>query len=358
MKILFVTGRAHFPQSVGGVQSSTDSSIRMLEGRGHSCAVACSLWGKGLFALRTRLKMKLSRRSYAKDEINGYSTYRAWNPVDHIVPIAREFGADVAVVQHQSTVPFVRALSNARIPVAVYLRNLEFSELEGDLRDLPRDVRYIANSRFTAGSYGKVFGIDATVLPPLVDAEKYRTDPTGKRVTMINPAREKGIDVFLTLAERCPDIPFTIVQGWGLPDDAAARIAAISRGADNVRLLPRTDDMRAVYAQARIVLAPSQWEEAWGRVASEAQVSGIPVIGSDRGGLPEAIGPGGLIVRHDAPAEEWEAALRSLWEDDGSWQRYSDAAKKHAARAEMAVSGHVDILHSVLEGALGAAGRR
>ena len=38
-------------------------------------------------------------------------------------------------------------------------------------------------------------------------------------------------------------------------------------------------DMRSVYAKCRILLAPSVWEEAYGRVVTEAQISGIPVVG-------------------------------------------------------------------------------
>src|SRR5262249_21620774 len=62
-------------------------------------------------------------------------------------------------------------------------------------------------------------------------------------------------------------------------------------------LRERTDDMRTVYCDTRILLVPSQWEdETWGRVVSEAQLSGIPVITSDRGGLPESVGPGGIVL--------------------------------------------------------------
>ena len=53
----------------------------------------------------------------------------------------------------------------------------------------------------------------------------------------------------------------------------------------------------------KILLAPSKWEEAWGRVASEAHCSGIPVVGSRRGGLPEAIGEGGIVLDYDAPLD-------------------------------------------------------
>jgi glycosyltransferase involved in cell wall biosynthesis len=75
------------------------------------------------------------------------------------------------------------------------------------------------------------------------------------------------------------------------------------------------EDVREVYARARFLLAPSLWREAWGRVASEAQCSGLPVIGSDRGGLPEAIGPGGVVIPAEADLAGWVAAVRRLWSD-------------------------------------------
>jgi glycosyltransferase involved in cell wall biosynthesis len=78
----------------------------------------------------------------------------------------------------------------------------------------------------------------------------------------------------------------------------------------NVTLHPPTRDMRPLYARARLLLAPSQWEEAWGRVATEAQVSGIPVLASNRGGLPEAVGNGGILLPADAPGNEW---ARGTW---------------------------------------------
>ena len=70
----------------------------------------------------------------------------------------------------------------------------------------------------------------------------------------------------------------------------------------NVELVERSDDMSPIYASTRVLLVPSQWEaETWGRVVSEAQFSGIPVLASDRGALPETVGAGGAIIKYDAP---------------------------------------------------------
>jgi glycosyltransferase involved in cell wall biosynthesis len=90
--------------------------------------------------------------------------------------------------------------------------------------------------------------------------------------------------------------------------------------------------MKTVYGRTKILLAPSLWEEAWGRVASEAHCSGIPVVGTRRGGLPEAIGEGGIVLDYEAPIEDWVSAIRRLWSDEAEYERLSSAARLFAER--------------------------
>jgi glycosyltransferase involved in cell wall biosynthesis len=106
--------------------------------------------------------------------------------------------------------------------------------------------------------------------------------------------------------------------------------------------------MKSIYGKARVLLAPSLWEEAWGRVATEAQFSGIPVLGSLRGGLPEAIGPGGELIDGSAPAEVWIAALRRMWDDPVHYQALSDAAYAYSARPEIEPDFQIGMLEDVL----------
>lgn len=47
------------------------------------------------------------------------------------------------------------------------------------------------------------------------------------------------------------------------------------------------------YRSHRVLVVPSTWPEPFGIVALEGLACGCRVIGSDQGGLPEAIGPGG-----------------------------------------------------------------
>lgn len=334
MRILFVTAHAHMPQMVGGSQSSTHELALHLAGKGHAVAVLSALWGQGWIGWRGRIQMKLLRRKVAHDTLLGYDCFRKWRVWEDVEAVTDRFSPDVAVVMAMNPVPSARALIAAGIPTAVYFRDVDFDKLGGDPRELDGAV-FVANSEFTAARFAEAFGLDCVVVPPLFDPSRYRTERTeGGRVTFINPHPLKGSALAFAIAERCPQIPFQFVESWPLDETARAEIEARTRGT-NVTFLRRTSDMKTIYAQTRILLAPSRWEEAWGRVATEAQFSGIPVVASDIGGLPEAVGPGGILVSPDAPADAWAAALTRLWEDRAYYADLSAAALRHSERAAL-----------------------
>jgi glycosyltransferase involved in cell wall biosynthesis len=103
-------------------------------------------------------------------------------------------------------------------------------------------------------------------------------------VTMINPCALKGISVFLGLADIFTEVEFAAVPTWGTTIND--RVALESRS--NIRLLGPVDDIRIIFRQSKVLLVPSLWAEAWGRIALESMLYGVPVLVSARGGLPEA----------------------------------------------------------------------
>lgn len=334
MNVLFGSGKGYPPEFSGGVQSSTHHLALQLKAIGHQPSVLAALFGNGAFGIKARLKLKLSRRPGVIDRLPGYPVVRAWFPWEAAEFAVRTLKPDVAIVQCHESVPIGKALQAQGVPLVVYLRNVEFHELGGDLRELT-SAHYIANSDFTAKAYKEKFGVDAIVIPPTIDPSQYCTPTTQDYVTLINPYPEKGFDRAVQIAQECPDIPFLFVESWTLGDDHRAEIKRAIAPLPNVRLEGRTSDMKTVYGRTKILLAPSKWEEAWGRVASEAHCSGIPVIGSRRGGLPEAIGEGGLVLDYDAPLNQWVAAVRSLWSDPSAYKALSAAALEFSKRPQM-----------------------
>jgi glycosyltransferase involved in cell wall biosynthesis len=334
MKVLFAGGNGYLPQFHGGVQSSTHHLVEQLRRAGHDASVLAALFGDGIFGMTARLKLKLLRQGAVIDQYPGYPVVRAWFPWEAVPFAAARLKPDVAVVQCHKSVPLGRALEAQGVPIVVYLRNVEFHELAGDLCEL-KTARYIANSQFTARTYKARFGIESTVIPPSIDPARYRSESTRQYVTFINPYSEKGFEKAVEIAEHCPEIPFLFVESWKLDGDRKVEVERIVSRLGNVTLEGRTDDMKSIYGRTKILLAPSKWEEAWGRVASEAHCSGIPVLGSRRGGLPEAIGEGGVILDYDAPIEEWLAALKRLWTDEAHYEALSAAARRYSERPEM-----------------------
>ncbi|RWM27461.1 glycosyltransferase [Mesorhizobium sp.] len=334
MKVLFAGGTGYTPQFSGGVQSSTHHLVEQLIEHGHEASVLAALFGQGMFGYKARAKMKLLGQPAVIDSFPGYPVVRAWFPWEAAAFAVKKMQPDVAVVQCHNSVPLGKALQAEGVPLVVYLRNVEFHELGGDLRELDA-ARYIANSEFTARTYSREFGIESTVIPPTINPATYSTPTTGEFVTFINPYEEKGFDLAVRIAAACPEIPFLFVESWKLEDDHRAQIERTIAPFSNIRLENRTSDMKTVYGRTKILLAPSKWEEAWGRVASEAHCSGIPVVGSRRGGLPEAIGAGGEVLDYDAPLEDWVGAVKRLWNDRQEYGRLSEAALTFSQRPEL-----------------------
>jgi glycosyltransferase involved in cell wall biosynthesis len=351
LNVVFAGGNGYPPEAAGGVQSSTHHLASALSAQGHRPSVLAPLYGTGWFGVKARARLKLTGRGFVTDEGMGYPVHRAWFIAQQVGAVLRASRPDVAVVQCHGTVPLGQAFAASGVPLVVYLRNVEFDELGGDPRSLP-NTRFIANSAFTARRYAEAFGIEATVIPPTIDHDRYETRVEGDFVSFIGPVPAKGLDRAIEIAAACPDIPFLFVESWRLSSaqltDLERRIAPIP----NIRFERRTADVRAVFKRSRILLAPSRWDEAWGRVASEAHCSGIPVVGSSRGGLAEAIGPGGVVLDYDAPLADWVAAVRSLWLEPAVHAAASAAAREYAQRPALDSERQFATFLAVLESAV------
>jgi len=109
----------------------------------------------------------------------------------------------------------------------------------------------------------------------------------------------KGVDVLLDAVLNEPKWKVRIV-GDG-PSAEALRVKASVLG-DQVSFVGfvSSEQLAELYQSFDVVIVPSLstpgWTEQFGRVAIEAMATGVPVIASDSGALPEVIGDAGLLV--------------------------------------------------------------
>jgi glycosyltransferase involved in cell wall biosynthesis len=356
-RILFATDHIHFPQGGGGGERNTHELSVVLSEQGFSPAVMAAMWVDGSWlSWRNRLRRILPPRvEFPCDTVCGYPVYRGWD-MTRSDEVVRRFRPDVAVVQSTAPDPILRTLEPTGVPMALYVHEVEALDYLRKLGDF--DLTLIANSDFTAQRIKDYVGLDSHVVRPLIDSRYYKTRTSRSRVLFVNTVPRKGLETAFAIAERRPDIQFDFVLSWILKPERIAELEVRASCSGNITLHPPTDDMRSLYATAKLLLVPSQWEEAWGRVVTEAHLNGIPVLGSDRGGLPESIGTGGLALRADAPMEDWLAALSRIWDDPERYEGFVRAAHACSNRAEIQPAAIITRISAILEEVIASSGKK
>ncbi|MDV5390966.1 glycosyltransferase [Shewanella xiamenensis] len=145
----------------------------------------------------------------------------------------------------------------------------------------------ISNSKFIQSEVLRLFNVKSTVVYPYVDVDGLlanynvlsKATNCTKGVVLIGDSALKGVDIFLSLAKDLPQIQFYIF----------GKNTSFKSDLVNVKHMGWSSDNCYPFIYADVVLVPSKWHEAFGRVAVESKTLGIPVIVANRGGLPEAV---------------------------------------------------------------------
>ena len=169
MKVLFAGGNGYYPavQRWRSIEyASSGRAIVAIRAMRRRCWRR--LFGQGDFRTEgARQDEDLGQRA-AVDCFPGYPVVGPGFPGR--LPASRSRGSSPTSLSSSATNRFRSAKRWKRkaIPSVVYLRNVEFHELAGDLREL-NSALYIANSEFTARTYKESFGIHSTIIPPTID---------------------------------------------------------------------------------------------------------------------------------------------------------------------------------------------
>jgi glycosyltransferase involved in cell wall biosynthesis len=115
------------------------------------------------------------------------------------------------------------------------------------------------------------------------------------------------------------------------PDRPDAEEEARERGLTNlVHFLGKIDVVAPLLASADLFLLPSQFE-SFGLSALEALACGVPVVGSDTGGIPEVVRDGVTGVLR--PVGDLDGMVRAgiaILGDSNRWRAMSEAAEADA----------------------------
>ena len=180
------------------------------------------------------------------------------------------------------------------------------------------------------------------LLPLGVDVQRFQptghVPPAGRlRVGFVGRLiPHKGVDVLLEAVADDERMDLDVF-GAGPELDRLVADAARLGIAERVAFHGHVDEagIPAIYRTIDVLAVPSVpmpgWLEQFGRVAVEAQASGVPVVASASGALPDVVGNDGLLVPPRDPGA-LRAALGRLLDEPGLWTRLSEAGIAGAGR--------------------------
>ncbi len=205
---------------------------------------------------------------------------------------------------------------NKNIKSLLYVQNgLEPANFIASGLDLPT---CISNSKFIQNNIKNKYKLDSHLLYPAVNIDRYINNDTAKTenekftVLFINPNQVKGLNIFLQLAKHFTNVNFKILEGWS---PIPANLREMAKQLGNVECIDRTWDILSIYKEVDLLLVPSQWEEAFGRVVVEAHAAGVPTLASNTGGLSEASGDAGIMVSDFKNIQPWADELKNIIEN-------------------------------------------
>jgi glycosyltransferase involved in cell wall biosynthesis len=284
--------------------------------------------------------------------------YRVWRR--RVSSYLETHSPDVVVSNQRTHVPTLQGALNHGIPVVAIVEGLGFMRYNAEnlardkrpsfwnlppakkpqypfIRSLYRQQRaafpkfadVVGLSNFLCEVVDATFDTPATMIRASIDPTSVRADHRDPEyITMVNPrSKIKGGDIFLEVAERMPDRQFFVAGHF-------ARNTSIEKAArlENVTHPGWVDDMREVYAQTEILMIPSRVEEGNPRVKAEAMANGIPVVGTNRGGVPEMLDGAGAVVSDPYDIDQWSEKIAAV---EDSYEVLSAGARDHVSEYDI-----------------------
>jgi glycosyltransferase involved in cell wall biosynthesis len=134
-------------------------------------------------------------------------------------------------------------------------------------------------------------------------------------------------------------------------DGAAYERALRASAPAGVHWLGRRRDVPELVRAVDVLVVPSQWEEPFGLVVAEAMASGVPVVATRRGGLPEQFPEALAELVVGTRPEALARAMRAL-ADDGARRRELGALGRRHAVAHLSLDATLDAVEANLSAVL------
>jgi glycosyltransferase involved in cell wall biosynthesis len=374
MRVLTAASRL---AAIGGLELAQLEACRQLRERGHHIDL--------LYEQTGDLYPEWGKIAERGVRVDGYALsrralLRSARSVASVAVATRRLAPDLVYVHHQHHSPST-VLGGKPVVCHLHLPPPPNRSAQDDLA-LRHARGLIAVSRFTARQWSESLRVSPehfAVVHNGVDLDRFMPADAPRRAAVrrtlglpidrflvlyvgrIDP--DKGVDRALETARRLDGGEYHLaIAGEPNPgsfggDDTAARSYADglrTRYADApVTWLGRLEDVSALFAASDAVILPSRFDEPFGLVVLETLASGIPIVASAAGGIPEILtGPLSANLVSSGEPSAYAQRLRALRDWRSRDPDLGPRGREHVAR-NFTLRRMGDALNETLERALG-----
>lgn len=323
--------------AIGGLELAQLEACRQLRERGHGIDL--------LYEQRGDLYPAWARITERGIRVNGYALrrrelLRSARSVGSVAVAVRRLNPDIVYVHHQHHAPSA-VLGGKPVVCHLHLPPPPRRSAQEDLA-LRRARRLIAVSRFTARQWSESLRIAPdrfSIVHNGVDLDRFVPADEPRRRTVrqalglpvdrflvlyagrIDP--DKGVDRALETATMLDPHEYHLaLAGEPNPGSFKGDGAKARSYADGLRdryahapvtWLGRLADVSALVAASDAVILPSRFDEPFGLIVLETLASGVPIVASAAGGIPEILtGPLATNLVASGDPSEYAQRLRGL----------------------------------------------
>ena len=344
LRVLLVT--IDYPPPPGGIQTVTKNLEQGLEQIGHQSQVLHLPSGtaekSGLDAIPRPSRVYGLRSIKRRDYIYMNCLYR--KTVERI----EHFDPDVVHAMHINNWAALVAANEYDIPTVLSVHALELQNGSLARTAISDADRIHTPSQYTASLVRDILpDAESYVVSPSIRLSTYREktgedSSSGPVVCLSRFVERKNIDTVIRawklVDAEIKDGRSLVVVGDGPNRDQITKLAADT---DDIQLTGwiSEDEKYELLAEASgFVLVPGQNGydvEGFGIVFIEAQAARTPIVGSKRGGIPEAIGNAGILVDDEYDPEEVASAIESILADESVRSTVLKAAEERIGRFDI-----------------------
>ncbi|WP_227777718.1 glycosyltransferase family 4 protein [Haladaptatus pallidirubidus] len=353
MRILLAT--PDYPPPPGGIQTVTTNLETGLEELGHDVEVFELNPSDRSWADIRIPKFQLVHDLFSRDNLFFRSEFKK------SISKIKEFKPDLIHCLHIKNLPVLAAAKRLNIPTvtSIHALELENKSLAQKAYEYTSLVHSVSDFTITLSKLPSTQGVYKA--PPSIDVSSYgngNNTTSGDSLSLISIARmvdrknletvvrsvqsvyKQGLDCTLTIIGDGPnrstiekiasDLPYVDVLGWVSEEQKRKRLSE----SDAFVLTPRKIGYDV---------------EGFGIVYIEAQASGTPVIGSNNGGIPEAVGDGGILVDDPLSQQELNSAIHQI-SNDNTREKYAKNAEARVSEFDIATVAnlHVKNYHNII----------